>query len=224
MLVFVNKKNVEPHYTVLLAVKYAGWRTKVVFYDPFNDLIKVEKMWQPSNNYSKRAFYILKESNEWIKSNKWIGFDWIINEINKQNVFKKHKFSSQSNHMAREKYNWLVVNEWNEYILAICLVIKESKNKKYYLKVLNDSFEISYPNLTNKGEVLTVKFTDIEKIDYYKMISFVSWLAVIQMQCPKALFITYYTNNRKEEKAIGHAELKDIVKICEEKKIKLIIH
>ena len=49
------------------------------------------------------------------------------------------------------------------YILAICLVIKESKNKKYYLKVLNDSFEISYPNLTNKGEVLTVKFTDIEK-------------------------------------------------------------
>ncbi len=110
------------------------------------------------------------------------------------------------------------------YILAICLVIKESKNKKYYLKVLNDSFEISYPNLTNKGEVLTVKFTDIEKIDYYKMISFVSWLAVIQMQCPKALFITYYTNNRKEEKAIGHAELKDIVKICEEKKIKLIIH
>ena len=36
MLVFVNKKNVEPYYTVLLAVKYAGWRTKVVFYDPFN--------------------------------------------------------------------------------------------------------------------------------------------------------------------------------------------
>lgn len=26
MLVFVNKKNVEPYYTVLLAVKYAGWR------------------------------------------------------------------------------------------------------------------------------------------------------------------------------------------------------
>lgn len=81
MLVFVNKRNVESYYTVLLAVKYAGWRTKVVFYDPFNSSIKIEKMWQPSNNYSKRAFYILKESNEWIKSNKWIGFDWIINEL-----------------------------------------------------------------------------------------------------------------------------------------------
>ena len=70
MLVFVNKKNVEPYCTVLLAVKYAGWRTKVVFYDPFKCLIKMEKMWQSSNNYSKRAFYILKESNEWIKYKK----------------------------------------------------------------------------------------------------------------------------------------------------------
>ena len=114
MLVFVNKNNVEPYYTVLLAVKYAGWRTKVVFYDPFNRLIKMEKMWQPSNNYSKRAFYILKKSNEWIKSNKWIGFDWIINEINKRNVFKRNRFSSQSINLAQKKYNDLVVNEWNE--------------------------------------------------------------------------------------------------------------
>lgn len=114
MLVFVNKNNVEPYYTVLLAVKYAGWRTKVVFYDPFNRLIKMEKMWQPSNNYSKRAFYILKKSNEWVKSNKWIGFDWIINEINKRNVFKRNRFSSQSINLAQKKYNDLVVNEWNE--------------------------------------------------------------------------------------------------------------
>lgn len=114
MLVFVNKKNVEPHYTVLLAVKYAGWRTKVVFYDPINCLIKMEKMWQSSNNYSKRAFYILKESNEWIKSNKWIGFDWIINEINRRNIFNRHRFSSQSINIAQEKYNELVVDEWNQ--------------------------------------------------------------------------------------------------------------
>ncbi len=114
MLVFVNKKNVEPHYTVLLAVKYAGWRTKVVYYNPFDSSIKIEKMWQPSNNYSKRAFYILKESNEWVKFNKWIGFDWIINEINKRNVFSKNRFSSQSINIAQKKYNELVVNEWNE--------------------------------------------------------------------------------------------------------------
>lgn len=110
------------------------------------------------------------------------------------------------------------------YLLAICIVIKESKNKKYYLKVNNDSLEISYPNITNKSEVLSVKFTDIEKIEYYKITSFVSWLALIQMQCPKALFITYNINNKKEEKPIGHVELKDIVKICKEKEIKLIIH
>lgn len=110
------------------------------------------------------------------------------------------------------------------YILAMCLTIKESRNKKYYLKVNNDSLEIAYPNLTRKDEVLSVRFIDIEKIDYYKITSFVSWLALIQMQCPKALFITYHINNRKEEKAIGHAELIDIVKICKEKEIKLIIH
>ena len=114
MLVFVNKKYVEPYYTVLLAVKYAGRRTKVVFYDPVNGLIKMEKMWQPSNNYSERAFYILKGSNEWIKSNKWIGFEWIINEINKRTIFKRHRFSSQSINIAQEKYNNLVVDEWNE--------------------------------------------------------------------------------------------------------------
>lgn len=114
MLVFVNKKNVEPYYTVLLAVKYAGLRTKIVYYNPIDEYIKIEKMWQSSNNYSKRAFYILKESNEWKKFNNWIGFDWIINEINKINIFKIHKFSSQSNNIAKEKYNMLVVNEWNE--------------------------------------------------------------------------------------------------------------
>ena len=114
MLVFVNKRNVEPYYTVLLAVKYAGWRTKVVFYDPFKGLIKIEKMWKSSNNYSNRAFYILKESNEWIKSNQWIGFEWIINELNKRNIFKRHRFSLQSIKIAQEKYNNLVVNEWNE--------------------------------------------------------------------------------------------------------------
>lgn len=110
------------------------------------------------------------------------------------------------------------------YIISIHVVIKESKNKKYYLKVCSDSLEILYPNITSEGEVLLVKFTDIEKIEYYKITSFVSWLAMINMVCPKALFITYNINNKKETKAIGHAELIDIVKICEENGIELIIH
>lgn len=45
MLVYVNKKNIKPYYTVLLAVKYAGLKTKVVYYDPFDHSIKLEKMW-----------------------------------------------------------------------------------------------------------------------------------------------------------------------------------
>ena len=110
------------------------------------------------------------------------------------------------------------------YIFSFWIVIRESKNKKYYLKICNDSLEILYPNLTSNGEVLSVKITDIEKIDYYKITSPISWLAMFQWTCPKAMFITYSKNNIKENKAIGHAELKEIVKICEEKGIQLIIH
>lgn len=99
---------------MLLAIKYAGWKTKVAYFNPYDNLIKIEKMWQPSNNYSKRAFFILKGSKNWITSKKWTGFDWIIEELNHLSIFNKNIFSKKSISKAKKEYDKLIVNEWNE--------------------------------------------------------------------------------------------------------------
>lgn len=150
MLVYVNKKNIKPYYTILLAVKYAGWKTKVVYFNPFNNSIKLEKMWQSSNNYSKRAFYILKESKDWVENNKWIGFDWIIKEINNFRLFGKNKFSIQSIINASNEYKNLIINEWNEII-----TLEDIESLKNIAFDFHDSY-----------------VSKIEEYDNYKIIDF----------------------------------------------------
>ncbi len=169
MLVYVNKKNYESYYTVLLAVKYAGWKTKVIYYDPIHHSIKMDKMWQSSNNYSKRAFYILKESKDWIQSKKWIGFDWIIREIEHLNIFTKNKFSLQSINTTKQLYENLIIHEWNEV-----KTIEDIENLKnvaidfhdaYISKVENyNEYEIIDFNTTWGCHIL-LKVSDIEEIE-----------------------------------------------------------
>lgn len=174
MLVYVNKKNIKPYYTVLLAVKYAGLKTKVVYYDPFDHSIKLEKMWQSSNNYSKNAFYILKESKHWIKNSKWSGFDWIIKEINSFGLIGRKKFSAQSINNAKQEYDKLVVNEWNE--IKTIEDIKELKNiavdfhDAYISKVEEfEDYKIIDFNTTWGCHIL-LKVCDIQEIELnYKL-------------------------------------------------------
>ena len=65
---------------------------------------------------------------------------------------------------------------------------------------------------------------NIVQIEYYKINSFISWLQFLSYQIPKVAFITIHENENIITKAIGYFEKNDLIKICESKNIKLIIH
>lgn len=110
------------------------------------------------------------------------------------------------------------------YIVTILLFKWESNRKTNFIKVEKDGLEINYPNLAKDGNCLSLNYEEIIKIDYYKITSFVSWLALVQMQLPKALFITFNKNGNIVRKAIGHSELSEVTKLCNENNIKYRIH
>lgn len=111
MICYINKQNFPCVTSVVLAIKYKGWRTLVCYYDPFEKRVKIEKFWQPSNNYIKRGFYVIGEDEVFTSSRGWNGYDWVLNEIPR--LFPRaKKFSSAINDKARALFEKHNVKEW----------------------------------------------------------------------------------------------------------------
>lgn len=109
--------------------------------------------------------------------------------------------------------------------MCIIATIKEAYSHRNYIKINTSFFEIKFDNLSSNGQAIIVNYDDIVQIDYYKINSFISWLQLLlSYQSPKVAFITIHENENIITKAIGYFEKNDLIKICESKNIKLIIH
>lgn len=110
------------------------------------------------------------------------------------------------------------------FIVGIIVAIKEAYSHRNYIKINTSFFEIKFDNLSSNGQAIIVNYDDIVQIGYYKINSFISWLQLLSYQIPKVAFITIHENENIITKAIGYFEKNDLIKICESKNIKLIIH
>ena len=111
------------------------------------------------------------------------------------------------------------------FIVGIIVAIKEAYSHRNYIKINTSFFEIKFDNLSSNGQAIIVNYDDIVQIEYYKINSFISWLQLLfTYQSPKVAFITIHENENIITKAIGYFENNDLIKICESKNIKLIIH
>lgn len=104
MIVFVNKRNTEPFYTVALATNYHCRNPRIAYYDPRNDCIRIEKILQKSNNYERRAFYTIgKQKDGFAAQGKWTGYPQIVRNIRRR-FADKTKFDAETTRTARELY------------------------------------------------------------------------------------------------------------------------
>ena len=111
------------------------------------------------------------------------------------------------------------------FIVCIIATIKEAYSQRNFIKINDSFFEIKFDNLSSNGQAIIVNYDDIVQIEYYKINSFISWLQLLlSYQSPKVAFITIRENENIITKAIGYFEKNDLIKICESKNIKLIIH
>lgn len=108
------------------------------------------------------------------------------------------------------------------YCLGIIAIRKESNSHRNYIKIMEDMIILKFDNFSSNE--ISIKYVDIYQIDYYRINSFISWFALICMQCPKIAFLTFSDGKSIMKKPIGYFEKKDIEKICNINKIKLVIH
>lgn len=104
-------------------------------------------------------------------------------------------------------------------ILLICFNVFNKKDKM--LKLTKIGFEIS---IYKSGKLIhtgLIKFAEIDYIVYYRLTSIVSWFAAFSYISPKSVIVVYKKNVQNE--LLGYMDLKDIKKISNENKIKLII-
>ena len=113
MICYINKQNFPCVTSVVLAIKYKGWRSLICYYDPFEKRVRIEKFWQPSNNYIRRGFYVIGEDEVFTSFRGWNGYDWVLNEIPRFFPRTK-KFSSAINDKARALFEKHNVKEWYE--------------------------------------------------------------------------------------------------------------
>ncbi|MCQ2798577.1 MAG: hypothetical protein MJ220_01670 [Bacilli bacterium] len=115
MICLINKRYLPCVSSIVLAVKYKGWRTLVCYFDPFDKKVKIEKLWQLSNNYINRGFYLIGEDDNFVSNRGWFGYDWIINEI--PTLFSKlKKFSADINSKANRLFEKHVMKDWYEIV------------------------------------------------------------------------------------------------------------
>jgi len=109
------------------------------------------------------------------------------------------------------------------YVLLILFYKKISNNKNHYLIIYDSKMIINYPNINKIKHVLDINYENIIKLEYYKITSITSWFQLLNGVLPKCIFITYIKDGKEVCELMGHMELKDIKKIANDKKIKLII-
>ena len=109
------------------------------------------------------------------------------------------------------------------YILLIMLYKKISNNKNHYLVIHEEMMEIHYSNGKKISQSLTINYNEIIKIEYFRMSSIISWLQVINGVVPKCVYVTYTKFGKEDCELIGYMDLKDIKKLTNDKKIKLIV-
>lgn len=108
-------------------------------------------------------------------------------------------------------------------IYAVCIFIMRHcyLHEKSNMKTDGDLLEISRPDLPGP---LIIKREEIVTLEYYKVTSFISWFAMVQGQCPKALFISYHKDGTIIRDAIGQVEYKEIKAFCEKYNFPLKMH
>lgn len=112
MRAFVNIKGRAPYYTVALAIRSKGWKSKIAYYDPQDGDIKITRFWQKANNDPYRAFYLFDSPKDLYSERGWAGYEYIVKEICAFKPFRKRKFSLAALAMVKRAYQALEEKEW----------------------------------------------------------------------------------------------------------------
>lgn len=109
------------------------------------------------------------------------------------------------------------------YIVLIVFYKRISSNKAHNLILEDCKMVINYPNINRMKNTLEIYYDSIIKLEYYKMTSLISWFQLLNGVVPKCIFITYVKDGKEISELMGYMDLKDIKKISNDKKIKLIV-
>lgn len=109
------------------------------------------------------------------------------------------------------------------YSIIILMIRRSCNNKKNYLLIHDEMFEIYYPNIGEYANELKVDFCDIIEITYYRITSIRGWLQILGYVSPKCAYITYSKYGNKRTELMGFFDLNDIKKITNESGVKLKI-
>lgn len=220
MITYCNKKDIEPFYTIVLAIKSCGSKSLVCFYDPHDNRIKIERLRQKSNNYENIAFYLIpSDGDAFIASGQWEGFDWIIDKIPRLYPQRK-KFDETTTQTAKELYKTINIPEWFEV-----LDTKSGNNLLDIAGYFHDSYIYSISDIKDGKRIIfdsTWGFyivLDCEgiELDVLNELSKVEFFIDADINVlNEGIFLTLY-------KVIENIENAEIVIKCKKMKGKLII-
>ena len=109
------------------------------------------------------------------------------------------------------------------YFGAIFAAYKLSQSKNYYLTAEKDYLHIKYPNLNGNIGYLEIAINTVEKFEYYKITSVRAWCMLFNSVAPQCTYATYILEGKRNCVLIGYPSIKQLRKLCEETKIKLIV-
>ena len=102
------------------------------------------------------------------------------------------------------------------YMLVVWIFWKISKNKDFYFRVKHQTIELVYHGTFTKNAKikLELSFDQIKKIEYYRITSLTSWFLLSLGVFPKAVYITYDTDEKEITCFVGYMDLKDVKQVA----------
>lgn len=111
------------------------------------------------------------------------------------------------------------------YTIIVFVLFFLSMKKSNYLKVMDNTLIINYPNINGGNGYLEIISNKIISIDYYKITTPKNWLMLFNYVLPKCVYITYQdANNKFCRDFIGYLDINDIKRISRQLNVKLAVH
>lgn len=110
------------------------------------------------------------------------------------------------------------------YVSGIMIFWKLSRRKKYYLLLKENELEMVFHDFSTGEEKLSLYYSEIKEIIYYRITSVRGWLMLFSYVLPKCVYISYVSQGKEQTKFIGYMNYEDIKEIAKNKNLNLRIY
>ena len=110
------------------------------------------------------------------------------------------------------------------YFVFVIPAYIESTSNKNYMDIKENSIIIKHPSISDDMTSKEIPINNISSFEYFRMNSIISWIAIICLVIPNTLIINIDKDGKSIDYNIGFCTKNDIIKICNENNIKLILH